>query len=107
MKGSRKQSPSPESPGDAQAPPVPREWLTIQEVAARLRVSRDTVERWIHSGSLGAVDVSSRGTQPGHRRSWRISWEGLQGFLNTRRNIPGFPKGKPRRKEAGVIEFIK
>lgn len=47
-------------------------WLTVVEVAARLRVSRMTVYRLVHSGELPAAQVG---------RSYRISEPELIAFL--------------------------
>jgi excisionase family DNA binding protein len=59
------------------------EWLTLAEVAATLRVSTRTVQRWAESGSVPAV------TLPGGRR--RISSAELERWLLE----------LPRRCEAG------
>ena len=84
------------------------QWLTIQEVADRLRVSRDTVERWIHAGYLRAVDVTAGNGQVQHRSSWRISAASVAQFLERRANRPLLPgRSRPRRKRPGIIEFIK
>ena len=48
------------------------EYLTLQEVAQRLRVNPRTVQRWIHSGKLKAY-------RAGHL--WRIRPEDLDDFL--------------------------
>jgi excisionase family DNA binding protein len=65
-------------------------WLTIQEVALRLHVSRDTVERWINTGSVRAVDVSGRLGKKSRRPMWRISTESLDAFLDARaKGVPG------------------
>ena len=83
-------------------------WLTIQEVAARLQVSRDTVERWINSGSMHAVDVSSQLKKRSCRPLWRISAESLETFLERRANCPPIPMPRTHRiSSSGVIEFIK
>jgi excisionase family DNA binding protein len=84
-------------------------WLTIQQVALRLHVSRDTVERWINAGSLKAVDVSTRSALVCHRRCWRIPAESLEAFLERRAISPAaHPPAKVRiRPREGVIEFIK
>jgi len=82
------------------------EWLSIQQIADWLTVSRDTVERWVNTGQLRAVDVSAR---PGRGRpSWRVNRESLDSFLATRANREQ-PTGKTsrRRKRSNVIEFIK
>lgn len=84
------------------------QWLTIQEVAERLRVSRDTVERWIHAGYLRAVDVAAGKGHVQHRPSWRVSAASVSQFLERRANRPLLPeRRKPSRKRSGVIEFIK
>ena len=82
------------------------QWLTIQEVADLLRISRDTVERWIHTSELRAVDISTE--QRTSRSAWRIASESLDEFLQTRANRPSLPRrAKPLRKDPDVIEFIK
>ena len=82
-------------------------WLTIQEVADLLKVSRDTVERWINAGCLRAVDVSARNSSP-RRRTWRVSSASLDRFLETRVNVAPMPERTThRRKKPDVIEFIK
>lgn len=82
-------------------------WLTIQEVAHLLNISRDTVERWINTGCLRAVDVSARNSSC-RRRTWRVSSGSLERFLETRANGAPIPKRTMRRrKKPGVIEFIK
>ena len=83
-------------------------WLTIQEVALRLHVSRDTVERWINSGNMHAVDVSSRLKKRSCRPLWRISVESLETFLEGRANRPPIPTPRTHRiRSSGAIEFIK
>jgi len=84
-------------------------WLTIQEVAARLHVSRDTVERWINTGSMHAVDMSSRLKKKSCRPLWRISAENLEAFLGARANKTSLttPTRPPRRRNPNLIEFIK
>ena len=89
-------------------PPGPGQWLTIREVAKLLRVSRDTVERWIHAGQLRAIDVSRRAQDGSHRAHWRVSSRGLKAFVEARANRSALPKrAKPRPKKPGLIEFIK
>jgi excisionase family DNA binding protein len=84
-------------------------WLTIGEVARHLRVSRDTVERWIHNGNLRAVNVGSRSTLVSRRRCWRVSVESLEAFLEGRASpLPLPPSPKVRLgSQTDVIEFIK
>ena len=83
-------------------------WLMVREVAEQLRVSRDTVERWIHKGQLQAIDVSPNGSRGNHRSCWRISTEDLEEFVRSRcrkKRPPG--RRKPRRRRPDVIEFIR
>ena len=83
-------------------------WLTIQEVALRLQVSRDTVERWITTGNLRAVDVNGRPKKQSRRSLWRVSATSLDAFLEARANNSPTPAPPPRRQHLNnVIEFIK
>lgn len=60
----------------------PREWLTIQEVADELRVSRDTIERLVLSGRLKATEIST-GNGAGLRHRFRIRRDWINDFLTT------------------------
>jgi len=83
-------------------------WLTVSEVAARLRVSRDTVERWIHTGQLLAVNVGADPFLAHHRACWRINPKSLQDFLNTRFSKSPLPaRHRFRQRNSDLIEFIK
>jgi excisionase family DNA binding protein len=87
--------------------PGSKKWLTVQDVADELQVSRDTVERWIHGSQLRAANVSAarRGV---NRPSWRVPRQALEEFLNARLNGPPTPaKPSKRRQNTGTIEFIK
>ncbi|MDP9363134.1 MAG: helix-turn-helix domain-containing protein [Chloroflexota bacterium] len=61
------------------------EYLTVSEVAERLKVTPLTVRRWIKSGEL-------IGVQLGDRAGWRISEEDLEAFLEARRSGEGARK---------------
>jgi len=65
--------PSADRPATPAPPPGPVEWLTVQEAADVLRVSKMTVYRLCHEGSLGARRFG---------RSFRIPRHGLEGFIN-------------------------
>ena len=43
------------------------ELLTVQEVAARLRVNEATVRRWIKVGAMEAIKLPHRGTREIYR----------------------------------------
>jgi excisionase family DNA binding protein len=51
-----------------QSPPM----LSVSEVARRLRVSKSTVYRWVHEGTLGAVR---------HGKQWSRGQEGRGGAI--------------------------
>jgi len=53
------------------------EYLTVSEVAERLKVQPLTVRRWLNSGDL-------TGIQLGDRAGWRITEEDLRDFLEAR-----------------------
>src|SRR5215207_2305773 len=54
------------------------EYLTVSEVAKRLKVTPLTVRRWLNSGSLAGIQL-------GDRAGWRITETDLQAFLDARR----------------------
>ncbi len=51
-------------------------FLTVKEVATELKVTEQSVRRWIKNGELAAYKV-------GH--DWRIAWSDLREFLMERR----------------------
>jgi excisionase family DNA binding protein len=52
-------------------------WLTIEEVAERMRVNEKTVRNWIASGELPAFPIGKRG--------YRISETDLRNFVEARK----------------------
>ena len=99
--------PTPHPDGESHGVPT-APWLTIREVAELARVSRDTVERWVHTGQLEAVDVSRAAHPGGHRAAWRISSRSLALFLQHRANRPPAPPAPKRRVwRHGIVDFIK
>ena len=57
-------------------------WFLVEEVADRLRVSIETVRRWIRSGALPAFDVG------GPRGGYRIRESDLTEFIAERSRRP-------------------
>jgi len=51
---------------------LPRRMLTIDEVAALMRVHRNTVYRWCRSGRLPAAKVG---------KDWRVSRDTIEGLI--------------------------
>ena len=108
MRGTREDNQSLQSRPQPERCAEKDRWLTIREVADRLRVSVDTVQRWVHTGQLRAVDVSGKPRSNHGRAAWRISSESLEGFLEGRASKPAVPlRAKPRHKVPGIVEFIK
>jgi excisionase family DNA binding protein len=54
-------------------------YLTVAEVAERLKVYPGTVKRWLREGKLAGVSL-------GDRAGWRIAEEDLQRFLHSQSN---------------------
>ena len=54
------------------------DYLTVNEVAARLKVTSLTVRRWLQAGSLGGIAL-------GDRAGCRIGEKDLAAFLDARR----------------------
>ena len=78
--------------------------LTPPELARRYRISPDKVRRWIMSGQLRAVDVSTR---PGiGKPRWRIHPTDLLAFENSRTARPPAKTTRRRRRPADVIEYF-
>lgn len=58
------------------------EYLTVNEVAERLKVTPLTVRRWLKAGDLVGIQL-------GDRAGWRITEADLEQFLSERRSKPG------------------
>ncbi len=56
------------------------EYLTVAEVAERLKVYPGTVKRWLRDGKLAGVSL-------GDRAGWRIAEEDLARFLRQQSNV--------------------
>lgn len=63
-------------------------WLTTAEVAERLRVTEDTVRRWIRNGDLPVLNLG------GFRAGHRIRDADLEAFIAERYG----PRGKTTRR---------
>lgn len=87
-----------------QPSPLLERSFRLKEVAAAMGVTHDVVVRWIKSGQLAALDVSSK---PGGRRPhYRIPASALEAFRKSRSVAPA-PKVIRQRpqKRSEVIEF--
>lgn len=57
-------------------------WLTAEEVARALKVTRATVRRLLRAGHL-------RGSRLGTKAGWRVKEADLLAFMDGRANQPG------------------
>jgi excisionase family DNA binding protein len=65
---------------------IDMEFLSVTEVASRLSVNRRTVQSWITSGKLQAVDAKPEGAV---RSLWRVHMWDLAEFLKKRDSLVG------------------
>ena len=70
------------------------EYLTVSEVAKRLKVTPLTVRRWLNAGSLAGIQL-------GDRAGWRITEADLQTFLDARRR--GGVQNRVERKQPDSV----
>jgi len=54
------------------------QFLTVAEAAARLRVSEETIRRWLRDGRLSGVHLGSR------KGGWRVPERALDTFIRER-----------------------
>ena len=66
-------------------------YLTVEEVAELVRVSRMTVYRWVRAGELPAVRVG---------RSFRIPQDALDAFLRSSSTVPLPETGESERRSS-------
>jgi len=58
--------------------------LSVEEVAARVKVSTYTVRRWVRQGRLAGIKIG---------RDWRVDERDLEAFLAARRKEAALPAG--------------
>ena len=89
---------------------ISRNWLTVQEAADQLQVSRDTIERLISSGKLKAAAITTS-TGNGQRKMYRLKVEWLEEFLTSSLMIskPQAARRKRRRsrRQDKGVDFLK
>lgn len=84
-----------------------RQWLTMEDVAEELQVSKDTVERLVCAGHLKAtILTTSRGK--GWRRRYRIHRDWVAEFLlaSVKQALPAKKSVRQSRAQAGVAIFL-
>jgi excisionase family DNA binding protein len=72
------------------------QWLTIDEVAEELRLSRDTIERLVAAGKLRAAEVTTRAGR-GARRRYRVRRDWIDAFLANSAHPSHIPVRENRR----------
>ena len=86
----------------------PEVWLTVEEVAQELKLSRDTVERLIGSADLRAASIETPRGQ-GQKSRYRVRREWLDEFMQsktqpeTRRSIGASPRKRRIRADPDFI----
>ena len=82
------------------------EWLTVDDIAKELKISKSIVYRFIRNGEIEAIDVVESNGRIAQRGHYRISRSSLNKYLESRRvkTLPdrarhnshskSFPKGK-------------
>ena len=84
-----------------------RTWLTIQEVAQELQVSRDSIDRLIASGKLKAAPIATSESN-GRRKMHRIKTAWVEEFLDSL--VFNRPSGRSTRSRRvpseGGVDFI-
>ena len=61
------------------------EWLTVDEVASELRISRTVVYRLIHNGQLEAVNIVETNGKVAQRGHYRIKRSSLNQYLESKK----------------------
>lgn len=57
-----------------------KEWLTISDISAILKICRETARKLITSGRLRALDVSKDGAK---KPLWRVHIQWFEEFVNS------------------------
>lgn len=83
------------------------QWLTVEQVAKELDLSRDTVERWVSSGRLPAAELTTSAGS-GTRRRYRIRRDWLEDFLeaSVRSHFAADRQRRRSRALRAKIDFI-
>jgi excisionase family DNA binding protein len=85
---------------------APREWLTVEEAAQELRVSRDTVERAISAGHLKAIQIATTNGR-GRRFRYRVRRAWIDDFCLQHVKSGAVVKASRRkRRTRPLVDFI-
>jgi excisionase family DNA binding protein len=79
--------------------------FTVNQIADKLQVHRDTVVNWIRKGELLAINIAMSG-----KPRYRITQEALDGFVLRRRAVDGPPPARERRRKTklpdGWVDYV-
>ena len=81
-------------------------WMSVDQVAVLLGLSRDTVGKLVRSGELKAADLSPNFQKLGHRPLWRVNRAELAKFIQSRVPSPRPRIRKLRQKRGDVLNFL-
>ena len=73
--------------------PARSDWLTVEDVANELKISRNRVYEIIRSGEIETVNLAENGSQKNH---YRIKQESLDEYLEAKRVVPIFKTYKKK-----------
>ena len=64
------------------------DWLTVEEIAEELRISKNVVYRLIRNGELEAVNIVETNGRTAQRGHYRIKRSSLNGYLEAKKVKP-------------------
>ncbi len=62
----------------------PDTWLTVDEVANKLKVSKSIIYRLVRNGELKAINLAENNSKPSQKGHYRIKQQDLNNFINTK-----------------------
>ena len=81
------------------------EWMTVEEVARELKISKSIVYRIIRGGDLAAVDIVDANGHVARKGHYRIRRSSLKEYLELKRvkpvqsrSLESYPRHRPRVK---------
>jgi hypothetical protein len=74
-----------------------REWMTVEEVARELKISKSIVYRIIRNGELAAVDITDADGHVAQKGHYRIRRSGLDQYLISKQVKPLHNHNQTRR----------
>lgn len=82
------------------------QWLTVEEVANELKISKSIVYRIIRNGELGAVDLVKPDGSIAQKGHYRIKRKCLQQYLEGK-TVKPLPKNSPRFRPPRNLPTVK